>query len=388
MATIRKRDTASGEIRWDVRYWDPSHRQRTRTYHRKIDAQKFANLVETDISRGEWLNPDLGKETFGDWARRWQLTIAGLAPKTRERYESILRRHLLPRFENTPVSAITHPAVLALLADLESSGSSIGTTRYVRAVLRLVLELARRSGAIRVNPVDGAKLPMPPSTEKVFLTADQISTLASEVANPPIRRGGGEHRRATYPEYGLLVRFAGFTGLRAGEIVALRRNALDLMRGRVHVLASASEAHGKIHFGPPKSRQRRSVPIPKALVAELTLHLTGTDESDFVFTSARGGVLRYTNLYARQFKPAVARAGLPEATRFHDLRHSWVALLIAEGAHPRAIMEWLGHSTIQVTLGTYGHMFPNLEASLVDALDDVYRSAQPKRPAKVRSIER
>jgi integrase len=63
-------------------------------------------------------------------------------------------------------------------------------------------------------------------------------------------------------------------------------------------------------------------------------------------------------------------------------------LLIAEGAHPRAIMEWLGHSTIQVTLGTYGHMFPNLEASLVDALDDVYRSAQPKRPAKVRSIER
>ena len=79
---------------------------------------------------------------------------------------------------------------------------------------------------------------------------------------------------------------------------------------------------------------------------------------------------------------------MPEATRFHDLRHSCAALLIAEGAHPKAIMEWLGHSSIQVTLGTYGHLFPNLEASLVDALDDTYQAAVPIRPADVRSIER
>jgi integrase len=79
---------------------------------------------------------------------------------------------------------------------------------------------------------------------------------------------------------------------------------------------------------------------------------------------------------------------LPQPTRFHDLRHSCAALLIAEGAHPKAIMEWLGHSSIQVTLGTYGHLFPNLEASLVDALDDVYQGAVPIRPADVRSIER
>ncbi len=79
---------------------------------------------------------------------------------------------------------------------------------------------------------------------------------------------------------------------------------------------------------------------------------------------------------------------MPEATRFHDLRHSCAALLIAEGAHPKAIMDWLGHSSIQVTLGTYGHLFPNLEASLVDALDEVYRSAQPIEVATVSSIER
>ena len=99
-------------------------------------------------------------------------------------------------------------------------------------------------------------------------------------------------------------------------------------------------------------------------------------------------MLRYSNFYRRRFKPAVSRAGLPEGTRFHDLRHSCAALLIAEGAHPKAIMDWLGHSSIQVTLGTYGHLFPNLEASLVDALDEVYRSAQPIQVATVSSIER
>ena len=227
---------------------------------------------------------------------------------------------------------------------------------------------------------------MPPPTEMVFLTGDQITTLASEIADPP--SAGGRGVAATYPEYGLLVRFAGFTGLRAGEIVALRTSAIDTMRSRVHVLASATEAYGRIHVGPPKTRQRRSVPIPKSLVDELAQHMAGKSETDFVFTSAQGEMLRYSNFYRRRFKPAVSRAGLPEGTRFHDLRHSCAALLIAEGAHPKAIMDWLGHSSIQVTLGTYGHLFPNLEASLVDALDEVYRSAQPIQAARVSSIER
>ncbi|MEX2652891.1 MAG: tyrosine-type recombinase/integrase [Acidimicrobiia bacterium] len=148
-------------------------------------------------------------------------------------------------------------------------------------------------------------------------------------------------------------------------------------------MASATEAYGMLHFGPPKTYQRRAVPIPQALVAELTTHLAGKAGRDFVFTSSRGGPLRHSNFYARHFKPAVLRAGLPEQTRFHDLRHSYAAMLIAEAAHPRAIMERMGHSTIQVTLGTYGHLFPNLEAALTDALDEVYRSAEPATPATV-----
>ena len=386
MASIEKRQTASGETRWDVRYRDPSKRARVRTFHRKADAQKFANVVEADITRGDWLDPQLGRETFGQWADRWVPTIAGLTPKTRESYESIVRRHLRPRFEDTPVNRIDHPTVVALVAELNSSGAGAGTVRNIRDVLRLILELARRSGAIKVNPVEGAKAPKKPPAEMVFLNADQIMTLADEVTNPPIRRGGGEHRRPSFPERGLLVRFTGFTGLRSGEIVALRTKAVDLLHGRVHVVASATEAYGKLQFGPPKTYQRRAVPLPQALVDEMATHLAARASDDFVFTSSRGGPLRHSNFYARQFKTAVLRAGLPEATRFHDLRHSYAAMLIAEGAHPRAIMERMGHSTIQVTLGTYGHLFPSLEEALTDALDDVYRKAEPTSPAELRKI--
>ena len=387
MASIERRQTSSGETRWDVRYRDPDQRHRTRTFHRKADAQKFSNVVEADIARGEWLDPGLGKETFGDWARRWQPTIAALTPKTRESYESILRCHLLPRFRDTPVYRIDHPTVVALLAELTSNGAAASTVRNVRDVLRLILELSRRSGAIKANPVEGAKAPKKPPAQMVFLNADQIMTLAEEVTHPPIKRGGGEHRRRSYPERGLYVRFAGFTGLRSGEIVALSAETVDLLHGRVHVLASATEAYGKLQFGPPKTYQRRAVPLPKSLVAELTAHLADKASSDFVFTSSRGGPLRHSNFRARHYKPAVVRAGFPEATRFHDLRHSYAAMLIVEGAHPRAIMERLGHSTIQVTLGTYGHLFPSLEASLTEALDDVYRTAEPVPPAEVRDLD-
>ncbi len=77
---------------------------------------------------------------------------------------------------------------------------------------------------------------------------------------------------------------------------------------------------------------------------------------------------------------------MPDKTRFHDLRHSYAAMLIAEGGHPRAIMERLGHSTITVTLDTYGHLFPSLEQRLDDALDRLYTSAKPTPPARVRRI--
>lgn len=386
MADVQRRLTSGGQVRWDVRYRDESRRQRKRSFARKADAQRFASSVETDLLRGDWIDPKRGQELFEAWADRWLATIVDRKPKTRESYESIVAKHLVPRFGSMPVAAIDYPMVLGFIADLQRSGVAAKTVRNIRDVLRMIMRLAVRSGAIKSNPVVDIAVARTHRPEMVFLDADQIMALATEVTAPPARYRRGERRVDGYPEYGLLVRFAAFTGLRAGELVALRVRDLELLHRRVQVAMSASEAYGQLQFVATKTYERRSVPIPRSLIDDLSNLVAGREPDDFVWQSPQGGPFRYSNWFKRHFRPAVTRAPVPEATRFHDLRHSYAAMLIAQGAHPRAIMERMVHSTITVTLDNYGHLFPKLDAALDDALDGMYRDAAPHRLRPVTDI--
>ena len=98
MADVQKRTNKSGEVRWDVRYRDDTRRQRKRGFERKLDAQRFARSVGTDLLRGDWIDRRRGPEPFGLWADMWLETLGNRKPKTRESYESIVRCYLLPRF--------------------------------------------------------------------------------------------------------------------------------------------------------------------------------------------------------------------------------------------------------------------------------------------------
>ena len=382
MADIQRRSTAKGAVRWDVRYRDETRAQRKRSFARKVDAQRFASSVETDLLRGDWIDPKRGQEEFALWADKWLATIADRKPKTRESYESIVAKHLVPRFGPAPIAAIDYPMVLGFIAELQQQGAAAKTIRNIRDVLRMVMRLAVRSGAIKTNPVVDISVARTHRPEMVFLEPDQIMDLAREVTAPPARYRRDERRVTGYPEYGLLIRFAAFTGLRAGELVALRASDIELSQRRVQVAMSASEAYGQLQFVATKTYERRSVPIPLSLIAEVAEHLARHHADDYVWQSPQGGPFRYSNWFKRHFRPAVERAEIPDRTRFHDLRHSYAAMLIAQGAHPRAIMERMGHSTITVTLDNYGHLFPKLDAALDDALDGMYRaSAKDGRPA-------
>lgn len=386
MADLQKRVTGSGEVRWDVRYRDIGGSQHKRSFKRKLDAQRFAHTVETDLLRGDWIDPRRGKELFGEWAAMWLDTLGGRKPKTRESYESIVRKHLMPRFATTPIAAIDYTCALAYVSDLQRQEVAAKTIRNIRDVLRLVLNYAIKSGALKANPIAEVEIARTQRADMVFLEPAEIMALAAEVTLPPPRYRRGERRRAGYPEYGLLVRFAAFTGVRAGENVAFRRRNLDLVRRRVEINASGSEAYGQLQIVPTKTYERRTVPIVGSLIDELSEHVARLGPDDFVWQSPEGGPFRHGNWFKRHFKPAVVRAGLPPQTRFHDLRHSYAAMLIAEGAHPRAIMERMGHSTITVTLDTYGHLFPKIDATLDEALDGVYRGSVALPDASVRRV--
>jgi integrase len=135
-------------------------------------------------------------------------------------------------------------------------------------------------------------------------------------------------------------------------------------------------------FGPTKNHTTRTVSLPKflreMLNEHLSSHLPGGDGPDaLVFPGPLGGPLRHNNFYRRHFKKAV-KAALPadkHGLRFHDLRHTCASLLIAAGAHPKAIQERLGHSSIQITMDRYGHLLPSVDAALVEMLDATHAAA-------------
>jgi integrase len=157
----------------------------------------------------------------------------------------------------------------------------------------------------------------------------------------------------------------------------------------VRVVESASEVGGRLVLGSTKTYAERTVRLPRFLREELAVYLAGRlqDPDGFVFTAAKGGPLRHNNFYQRVFCPALARAGLPAQVRFHDLRHTCAALLIAQGAHPKAIQAHLGHSSIQVTMDRYGHLFPDALEQLADRLDAAWAAARTD-PARTKPQDR
>jgi integrase len=209
------------------------------------------------------------------------------------------------------------------------------------------------------NPASRVALPKSARDEMHFLSPEQIGRLADAVDE----------------RYRALVLVAGYTGLRFGELAALRIERLNLLRGSVDVRESLSEVRGQLHTLPTKTGERRTVPLPRFLRAALDAHIARFPSADsYVFTSPDGKVLR-RNFYTRHFKPALARAGLDPAVRFHDLRHSAASIAIATGANVKQVQQMLGHSSATVTLDTYSHVFPSLAEQLRDGLDAAYQAS-------------
>jgi integrase len=273
------------------------------------------------------------------------------------------------------VAHIEQVDVRRFMAEKQAAGLAPKSLQKIRLVLRQVLELARGSGAIKTNPCDGIRLPRAVQAEPIFLSAEQVEALAQATRRP----------------YDILVRFAAATGLRPSELCGLKVGRLNLVKGTVEVAEALTVIGGRMELGPTKSYARRTVGLPRSLCDELGELLTvraaerGTppDPEDFVFTAPMGGPLRRDLLLKRFLRPAVERAGLPPQLRVHDLRHTCVSLLIELGAHPKAIQERLGHSSITVTMDVYGHLFPSLAEELTGRLDAVFKAARATvvRPA-------
>jgi integrase len=319
--------------------------------------------VESTKARGEWVDPALGRRTFASWADEWSATVVDLRPSTLDRDLRIVRTHLLPHFGPVPLARITNPMVRSFVADLLAVGShSPATVRKIGQVFAKVLRAAVDAGLITRSPADGVRLPAEGRREMRFLAAEQVATLAAAV---------DDHWEA-------LVLTAAYGGLRWGELAGLRHRHVDLERRVIAVVEQLNETAGRLEWGPPKTAAgRRAVSMPATLAEVLEEHLRRpmVARSGLVFPTPLGEPLRRSNFTRRVWAPATAAVGLT-GLRFHDLRHTAVALAIRQGAHPKAIQERMGHSSVTVTLDRYGHLYEGLDGTIAEGLDALLRDSR------------
>lgn len=356
--------------RYQARYRDPNGRQQTDTFGTKGDASRWLAKVQTNIDRGAWHDPQLGRLTFSDWADRWLPTTVNLRASTRARDESYLSNLIRPTFDKLPLSAITHMDVSAWVASLSAEGRAPATVVKASQIMAKIMRKAVADGRLVTSPCDGVALPRIERVEMRFLTPDEIVRLVE----------------AMDPRYRALVLLGAYGGLRAGELLGLRASRVDLLRGRVHVAATTVEVGGRLLLDqqPKTKASNRSVPLPSVVLEALADHLTkytrGPD--DYVFSAPEGGPIRLASWRSRYWTRAINEAGLAPL-RIHDLRHTAVSLWIAAGANPKDIAARAGHTSVSVVLDRYGHLYDDAHTPVNEALDAMARAASPAPTASV-----
>jgi integrase len=348
---------SDGSFRYRARYRDPGGRQHEKRFPRKVDAQRWLDEAASAMVTQTWTAPARGRVTVADWAARWLDSQTGIKPSTLYRYGTLLRAHVLPAWGDYRLADVTHADVATWVAQLRTQGSAPGTVRQAHRVLSLLLDLAVRDGRIPRNPAERVPLPRIVRGEPRFLTRTEVEGLADAAEDD-----------------GDVIRLLAYTGLRFGELAALRVRRVDFLRKRLTITESATEVGGQLLFGTPKTHQQRSVPLPAVLVEALARRCEAKQPDDLVVTTGAGTALRLRNWRRAVWEPAVRAAGLSDVTP-HDLRHTAASLAVASGANVKSVQRMLGHASAAMTLDVYSGLFDDDLTALADRMDAAARAA-------------
>ena len=326
--------------------------------------------MEAEIVRGDWIDPNAGRVSFGNYAETWIEERPGLRAKTIELYRYLLRRHLAPTLGPMAVADISEQRVRAWRKNRLDAGASPVTVAKAYRLLKAVLNTAVDDGLIRRNPCRVKGAGQKKSPERQVLSMRDIGALADAIDQ----------------RYRVLILLAIFCSPRWGELAALRRSDIDLTARTVRITRQVSTlSSGGQVIGPPKSAAgNRIVIVPEIIIAPLQLHLRWSAEpgdDGLLFTSPAGQFLRYDNFRNRFWYPALRAAGLPRV-HFHDLRHTGNQLAADAGASLRELMDRMGHSTARAAM-IYLHGSDERQRAIADAISRRATSEfQPQAPSR------
>jgi integrase len=367
---VYRRQGARGDV-WYAKYRLPDGRQVQRKigpawtergrpapgYYSKRSAEGWLSKLLDEARRGELPGMVRTGATFADAASeymRWLEHDRQRKPSTLRDYRSIIRAHLLPAFGRERLEDITADGVERWSASLAASDRMNNRTRLkILTVLHGVMQRAKRVWKLPRNPIADVEKPVQrKSTEIAVFSPEDIMAL--------VREADSEQDAAIYLT-------AAFTGLRRGELVALRWRDVDFARRHIRVTGSYTERA----LSTPKSGRARSVPLAPNVaetLARLVQRSQRSADDDLVFPGVGGGYLDASALY-RRYKAALRRARLRDL-RFHDLRHTFGTQVIG---NPQVsilqLKEWMGHADIDTTM-KYLHFAPR--ASDADLIADAF----------------
>jgi integrase len=351
MGYIASKSGKDGKPRYYAVYKDRSGKRRWEAAGRyKKDAQSLLKRRESEVRTG--IKPD--DLIFSEFADKWlhEYAAANVKARTLEHYESAIRVHLKPVFGESRLKDICPEHVDTFKAAKLREGKAPATINKLLVVLGAIMKRAVIWRYIGENPVQYVSRVKLNHREMDYLTPEEILRLLE----------------AASPEYRPLFATAVLTGAREGELLALRWGDLDLERRVLYIRRTYYPGHG---FSEPKSASgRRAVKITPELVVILREHkeTTGGRAGDLIFGSVNGNPIDATNMLAREFRPALERAGLRQI-RFHDLRHTYAALQTASGENFKFIQQQMGHASISTTMDLYGHLLPEASKGAGERLD-------------------
>src|SRR6266568_2773567 len=379
---IRRRSPGSWELRYSLGTDPATGRRRivTTTFSgdRKAAERELRHLLRT-LDTGEHVDPT--RLTVRAWLTHWLDTVRQeVSPKSHERYAEIINNFLTPALGNLPLTKLAPSHIQEAYnswavggrRDGKSGGLSPLTRRYIHTILRSALTRAVEQQLLSRNPADAFKKRLPKVEHQEFmtLTADQSARLLGRITPA----------RLYWP-----VLLALATGMRRGEILALRWKNVDLERGTVRVVESLEQTKLGIRFKAPKNDRHRAIALPAYAVEELRRLKRQQAEELLALGIRQGGE---TLLFAHadrepdqplsltyEFARFMGRLKELPRVRFHDLRHSHATQLLADGVHPKIASERLGHASVGITLDLYSHVTDTMQGDAALRLDTAMQLA-------------
>jgi integrase len=328
------------------------------------------------------------KMTVAQYLNHWFSTThkPSVEPATSDRNEILIRKHLAPLLASVRLVKLSVEQARQLLADLVETGNSLSCCRRCVKLLRTILKQAVKDKLIPSNPALDVTLPKATKKDIQPFNSPQVTRFLKFAA---------EDRLSTY--YVLALD----TGMRSGELNGLQWPDIDFDCGSIQVQRSLEERKGKHRLKETKTKSgRRRIDLSKFAIEALHDHrkkmfAEGHLDSQ-VFCDGEGGYIRKSNLQRYSFKKIIGRANdaakeeaekmsqkegrpvkpvLLPSVRLHDLRHTCATLLLMNNVNPKIVSERLGHSSIELTLNTYSHVLPTMQAKAALAMDAVFAKA-------------